>query len=112
VAHSKHLERIALSWELAEIVDALEAARVLGEAVATCQLGTDYDREHAPRSLVAMLSLTWVRLRDVLRAVRGDLDPSHLRAPHNDVTRFGAMKGELLLNAWRSSRGPARRLRR
>ena len=98
-------KRVVLSWELAEIADALDAARIISDAIATNQLGLEQDRVRAPRALTAMLSITWARLRDVNRAVRGDLDPGTISAPHNDGNGIGRLDEPVLL-AWSRPRTP------
>lgn len=75
--------RVALSYELSEISDAIEAARLLGDAVCTHQLGTEHDRRTAPRALTAVLNLVGARLKDVARIVRGDLDPAAIYSHFN-----------------------------
>lgn len=90
--------RWALSYELSEIADAIDAARMLGEAVSTNQLGSDYDQRHAPRALTAVLSLAWARVRDLNRVVRGDLDPGHLHAYFNSVDT-ASMPNEVVFTA-------------
>lgn len=88
-----------LSWELGELADALEAARMLSEAIVTEQLGPDHDRRHAPRALTAMLSITWARLRDLTRAVRGDMDPGQILTAYNDAGS-SSLPEEIVLKAW------------
>ncbi len=70
---AKHLSarrRLRLRRELQTIRGAVEAARILGEAVATDQLGPERDHRRAPRALTCLLSLVDDRLREVRRAVR------------------------------------------
>jgi hypothetical protein len=84
---AKHLSarrRLRLRRELELIRGAVEAARILGEAVATSQLGPERDHRRAPRALTSLLALVETRLRDVHRAVRGGRDPRRHR------TRRGA----------------------
>ncbi len=70
---AKHLSvcrRLRLRRELETIRGAVEAARILGEAVATSQLGPERDHRRAPRALTCLLSLVEDRLREVRRAAR------------------------------------------
>ena len=57
---------------------AVEAARILGEAVATSQLGPEADHHRAPRALTSLLSLVGERLRDLRRTVRRRRPPRGL----------------------------------
>lgn len=107
MAGSPTRKRIVLSWELGELADTLEAARMLSEAIVTEQLGPDHDRRQAPRALTAMLSITWARLRDLTRVVRGDLDPARILAPHNDAGS-SSLPQEIVLKAWGVKRPGAR----
>ena len=52
------------------------------------------------RTLTSLLSITWARLRDLTRVVRGVADPGALHAPHNDAAGL-SLPGELMLNAWK-----------
>lgn len=97
------LKRVALSYEIGEIADTIEAARVLSEAIETNQLGSDYDRRRAPRALTAVLALAWARLRDVTRVVRGDLDPAAIHAHFNSI-EVSSLPNEIVLKAWNSTR--------
>lgn len=56
-----------LHRELEVIGGAVEAARILGEALATDQLGPDRDHRRAPRAITSLLTLVERRLRDVCR---------------------------------------------
>ncbi|HWO18323.1 MAG TPA: hypothetical protein VNO30_06090 [Kofleriaceae bacterium] len=70
-----HLRR-----ELTELRSALDAARILAEAVATSQLGPERDHRQAPRALTSMLSLIGKRLRELHRAVaktEASAEPPH-----------------------------------
>lgn len=68
--HESGRARRRLCRELDVIRGAVEAARILGEAVATSQLGPERDHHRAPRAIIAVLSLVEVRLRKVRREVR------------------------------------------
>jgi hypothetical protein len=61
----RHLRR-----ELYVIRGAVEAARILGEALATDQLGPEHDHRSAPRAITSLLSLVSERLRTLQRAAR------------------------------------------
>jgi len=107
VARSPTRKRIVLSYELAELADACQAARILSEAIETRQLGSDYDQRQAPRALTAILSITWARLKDLTRVSRGDLDPVRIHAPHNDAGS-SSFQDEIVLTEWDARRKGAR----
>lgn len=85
-----------LRRELEVISGAVEAARILGEALATDQLGPDRDHRRAPRALTSLLTLVERRLSDVCR--RG-LRPADSRSAALDQEAAVAMP------AGRSARG-------
>ena len=60
---------------------AVEAARILGEAIATSQLGPEADHRRAPRALTSLLSLVGARLRTLHRAARRRRPARPLPAP-------------------------------
>ncbi len=68
--HLSSRRRVRLRRELETIRGAVEAARILGEAVATSQLGPERDHQRAPRALTCLLTLVDDRLREVRRAAR------------------------------------------
>lgn len=77
-------KRISLSYELAEIVSALGAVRVLAEELAHGQFETQHDYERAPRWIAAVTGVVLERLRLLTRAMTGNVDPkllwSHVNA--------------------------------
>lgn len=68
VKHRSRRKRLRLRRELHLISGAVEAARILGEAVATDQLGPDRDHRRAPRAITSLLTLVEERLRVLRRA--------------------------------------------
>ena len=62
--------RLRLRRELDLIRGAVEAARILGEALATDQLGPDEDHRRAPRAITSLLALVGERLDVLRRAAR------------------------------------------
>ncbi len=56
---------------------AVEAARILGEALATDQLGPDRDHRRAPRAITSLLTLVEERLSALRRAARHSRAPQH-----------------------------------
>jgi hypothetical protein len=77
---------ISLSAELAEVRCAVEGARFIADALATHSLDSREQELQAPVSITAILVLAELRLHQVERVLRGEEDPQHLWAPHNDVT--------------------------
>jgi regulator of protease activity HflC (stomatin/prohibitin superfamily) len=63
-------QRLYLRRELHKIRGAVEAARILSEAVATDQLGPDRDHRCAPRAIASVLTLVDERLQRLRRAAR------------------------------------------
>jgi len=76
---------ISLSAELAEVRCAIEGARFIADALATHSLDSREQELQAPVSITAILMLAELRLHQVERVLRGEEDPLHLWAPHNDV---------------------------
>lgn len=63
----------------------MTAARILVEAAADDQLGTETDHQLAPEAAAAVLALVATRTRDIGRMLRGELAAEALCAPHNIV---------------------------
>jgi len=76
---------ISLSAELTEVRCAIEGARFIADALATRSLDSEEQELRAPVSITAILVLAELRLRQVELVLRGEEDPQHLWAPHNDV---------------------------
>ena len=87
--------RLYLRRELREIYGAVEAARILAEAVATDQLGPELDHRRAPRALTSMLSLVGERLQVLRRAAGRRDDP--WRRGHRVAPQRGTLTDERLL---------------
>jgi hypothetical protein len=73
----------SLSDELYTLEAAVEAARILTEAVACDQFGTEADLRLAPVAAAAVLTLVTIRTRDIGRMLRGELSAQALCATHN-----------------------------
>jgi hypothetical protein len=80
---------ISLTAELAEVRCAIEGARFIADALATHSLDSREQELQAPVSINAILVLAELRLQQVERVLRGEEDPLHIWAPHNDVTPGG-----------------------
>lgn len=59
---------------------------MLADEFATAHLSTEHDATCVSGAISAVLSLVACRLRDVARAVEGDIDPAMLWDAHNDAT--------------------------
>ncbi|NTX08011.1 hypothetical protein [Myxococcus sp. CA040A] len=93
---------ISLSAELAEVRCAIAGARFIADALATHSLDSREQELQAPVSITAILVLAELRLQQVERVLRGEEDPQHLWAPHNDVTPDSGEgdKQDLVLRPW------------
>ncbi|WP_426754758.1 hypothetical protein [Myxococcus sp. Y35] len=93
---------ISLSAELVEVRCAIEGARFLADALASHSLDSREQELQAPVSITAILVLAELRLRQVERVLRGEEDPQHLWAPHNDVTPDSGQGDEqdVVLRPW------------
>ena len=101
-------QRWSLSYELATLEAAVEGARMLVDLVANDQAQDEHDAMHAPGAASAVMTLVNLRIRDIGRLLRGEMDPDMLRGAHNEGRRI---RGELKPNreagrypsvAWRS----------
>jgi hypothetical protein len=79
--HSSRRRRLRLRRELHLISGAVEAARILGEAVATDQLGPERDHRRAPRAITSLLTLVEARLRVLRRTAWRGGDPEGPEVP-------------------------------
>ena len=87
-----------LSWrrrrylrrELHTIHGAVEAARILSEAVATDQLGPERDHRRAPRAITSLLVLVGERLQVLRRAARRRSPPSKALAQDAGGSPWGS----------------------
>jgi hypothetical protein len=63
-------KRRYLRRELHKIHGAVEAARILSEAVTTNQIGLERDHRRAPRAITSLLALVGERLQALRRMAR------------------------------------------
>jgi hypothetical protein len=93
---------VSLTAELAEVRCAIEGARFIADALATHSLDSREQELQAPVSITAILMLAELRLQQVERVLRGEEDPQHLWAPHNDVTPGAGEEDEqdVVLRPW------------
>ena len=72
-------------WELEELEQAVEAARMLCDASSQNQYATQHDARTAPRLTSAVLTLVGQRLRLMRRAIHGYVPLDALVGEHNTV---------------------------
>ena len=103
-----------LRRELHKIHGAVEAGRILIEAVATGQLGPERDHRRAPRAIASLLMLVGERLQMLRRAARRRGAPQERHAEGAGGPGPRSLDERLLeICAWRQrAGGPARGIRR
>ncbi len=95
----------SLADELSTLAHAVDAARRVASDASTSACAKE-ELATTAEGLAGALALVSVRLRDLGRIVRGELDPRHAWAPHNAVVPDAASDaGDVLFRAW----GPKRR---
>ena len=77
-------KRLSVSYELTEVAYALDGVRLLIELGSSDQAASEHDARAAPLAASAITSLVGCRLRDLCRAMRGDLDPDLLLTAFNE----------------------------
>jgi len=105
---------ISLTAELAEVRSAIQGAQFIADALAARGFDNQRHELQAPVSITAILVLAELRLHQVERVLRGEEDPQHLWAPHNDVTPGGGERDEqdVMLRPWNQAeetKGPVAR---
>lgn len=88
----------ALSSELHLIAGAVEAARMLSDAAAVGQFGTEHDNQFACDAASAVLTLAGLRLRDLDRVLRGDMPVDALRSHHNESDANGVADRDVVFS--------------
>lgn len=97
---------VSLSYELAEILDALRGIRLLIEPL---QEGVDGPaRIESVTSTISVLTMTTIRLRQVVDVVRGDEDPAKLLERHNLIPAGFQSGPEVLLKPWSTDKAVVR----
>ena len=77
-------QKLSLRYELATLRDAIEAARVLTTQLGDMQFANVADEKRAPHGVSAILILVEDRIKNIARAMGGQVDPSFLIARHNE----------------------------
>jgi hypothetical protein len=85
VEHAKDVtsKELSLAAELYELEHATEAARLLMEIVGEVDSGQGQVARRTAGASAAVLTFIGCRLRDVRRAVRGQIDPAAIIGGHN-----------------------------
>ncbi len=76
---------VSLRYELATLLYAISAARIVSTAVAHHLIETDRDRHEAGEAIIAVHDLVALRLRALDAVLAKDADPRTILAPHNRV---------------------------
>jgi hypothetical protein len=100
----KRKTAVSLSFELGQILDAVEAARLLAyplQEVPGTELDPQFHRVVA--GVVAGLAMVVARLHVVMSVVRDERDPFALLAPHNAVPDDDE-HADVLLHSWSAER--------
>jgi hypothetical protein len=93
---------VCLSYELAEILDALRGVRSLIEPLHEPVEGPE--RIQAVASTLSGLTLTTTRLKQVVEVVRGEADPRSILESHNGIPKGFRADPEVLLKPWTNER--------
>ena len=88
-----------LSAELHELAQAVGAARLLAEALVYHQMPDEEAERTAPGSIASVLSMVGIRLRDLGRCMRSELNPALLVAPYNRADDV-ASSDSVILPLW------------
>ncbi len=88
-----------LGAELHELAQAVGAARLLAEALLYHQMPDEEAERAAPGSIAGVLSMVGVRLRDLGRCLRFELNPALLVAPYNRADDV-ASSDSIVLPVW------------
>lgn len=93
---------VVLDWEVGELSSAVQGAALLIELVTTSQLANEDQERVAPRAAAAILNLVTARMRDLQRALRGDLDPAVLFTSFNTAPDSADLQRDhvTVLRAW------------
>jgi hypothetical protein len=93
---------VSLPWEIATLMDAIGAARVLADGLRADSFDDEQESRVALIGLSAVLSLVGCRMKDVARVVGGLQDPASILSQHNEIG--GERDGEIRLVPWRLPR--------
>lgn len=98
----KNAKVVSVDWEVGEVALVVEGAALLIELLTTHQLADDHQERVAPRAAAAALNLATVRLRDLQRALRGDLDPAAIITSFNSLPDLPDLRrdGVHVLRPW------------
>jgi hypothetical protein len=96
------IKTVSLLAELDELHNALGAALHIGEQIRNKEHPFEKDHLRVASGLVATLNLVCVRVRDLGRVVRRQMDPADFWAPHNntDATPDPGEDPDVRFKAW------------
>ena len=97
---------VSLSYELAEILDALHGVKTLLDVLR--EPVEARERIHTVAATTSMLIMTTARLRQVVSVVRGDTDPVGILERHNAIPSGFHDCPDVLLRPWSVERTVSR----
>ena len=107
---------VSVWLELLHLVDALDGARALLDALTHESFDSPADGRRLPIEARAIQDLVLLRLRELCQLIRRDLDPAKFWAPHNDTVPGAthlAEKNDVCFEEWpHVTDKPARATRR
>lgn len=105
---------VALTYEMADLENAIVCAQMIAEAAATEQFATEADERRAPRAIAAVLTLVVERIRLLQIAMLGSIDPALLWNPRNDAPPEGTEGRGPCLSGWPppEAKAPKRKTKR
>ena len=92
--------KLSLSWELGELRQAIEAARMLIDHLAHHHLFDGYSQRVAASAAASVLWLVDSRMLDLGRVLRGELDPARMVTPYNRSEPLEADDPDHYFEAW------------
>lgn len=81
----KRRHAVSLNFELAEVLDAIAGVQLLAQRLREAGASDDPEHPQTVDSVLAGLSMVVARLKAVVAAIRDEVDPGTLVAPHNAV---------------------------
>lgn len=99
----KRRHAVSLSFELAEVLDAIAVVQLLAQRLRDPGASDDPDHPQTVDSVLAGLSMVVARLKVVVAATTDEVDPTALLAPHNAVPG-DPDRPDVLLQPWSAER--------
>jgi hypothetical protein len=92
-------KKVDLSFELTELSQAVEGARILLDAVQLEQLRNQDQMRSAPAAASSVLSLVSTRLQSICKVLRRHSDPKSIWTPENAAASAAASRS-VQLTSW------------